>query len=107
MEKICSNLSKELRKRLGKRSLSLRKEDKIKIMRGKNKGKETKVMSVDRKTGRVILEKITHKKADGTESAIPFNASNLQIIEIEEKDERRIKKALKKEAKTEEKKKVS
>jgi len=86
---VCSNLSKALRKSLGKRSLPLRKGDTVKVMRGKFFGKEAKVIGADKDSGRVLLENITKKKADGTEKNIGIHASNLQVIEIEEKDEKR------------------
>ena len=109
--KICANLSKELRKTLKKRSLAIRKDDTVKITRGKLKGKEAKIIRVDRESQRAYLENITRKKADGTETNQPINVSNLQIIEIESKDEKRIKgrKITKKETekvKVEEKKEV-
>ena len=87
---VCSNLSKALRKSLGKRSLPLRKGDSVKVMRGKFFGKEAKVIGVEKGSGRALLENITKKKADGTEKNIGIHASNLQIIEIEGKDEKRI-----------------
>jgi len=87
-----AHLSPELRKEMkGKRSLMIKKGDKVKIMRGKNKKKEGKIVNVDHKKAKVFIEKITRKKADGTEKLIPIKASNLLIIELEQKDEKRIK----------------
>ncbi|MCX8158567.1 MAG: 50S ribosomal protein L24 [Candidatus Diapherotrites archaeon] len=93
--KVCCNLSKELRKSLKRRSLPLRKGDKVRIMRGTYAGKDAKVIRIERKKNKVYLENITRKKSDGTEVNIPIDASNLQIIEVELKDERRFKKTKK------------
>jgi ribosomal protein uL24 len=90
--KLCANLSSNLRKSFGTRSLPLRKDDKVAIMRGKNKGTEAKVIRVDRKRGKAYLENVTRKKADNTEKNFPVDVSNLMIKEIETKDERRVKK---------------
>lgn len=99
-----AHLSPELRKEMkGKRSLMIKKGDKVKIMRGKNKKKEGKIVKVDHKKAKVFIEKITRKKADGTEKLIPIKASNLLIIELEQKDEKRIKTGKKQETKTEKK----
>ena len=52
------NLSKELRKKYGKRSLAVRKEDIVKIKRGKFKGKQGKILSVKLKTQKITIEGI-------------------------------------------------
>ncbi|MEW6295414.1 MAG: 50S ribosomal protein L24 [Candidatus Diapherotrites archaeon] len=86
-----AHLSKELRKELKKRALQVRAGDKAKIMKGKFKKKEGKITKVNHKKGLVFIEKITRKKSDGTETFIPLKASNLMLIELERKDERRTK----------------
>lgn len=87
-----SNLSKELRKKYGKRSLRLRVGDKVKVLRGSHKGEEQKVGKVNIKREKVYLEKIEVAKKDGSKALIPFNASNLQIITIETDDKKRMQK---------------
>jgi large subunit ribosomal protein L24 len=93
---VSANLSKELRKRYGRRSISLRKGDVVKIMRGKFKGKTAKVERVDLKKLKVYLEGISVEKQSGLKRPIPLDPSNLQIIELNLSDKERIKK-LKKE----------
>ncbi len=103
---ISATLSKPLRKSLGKRSLSLRKGDQVRVMRGKHKGTEAKVASVNYMKMQVFLEKLMIKKADGTEKALPLHASNLMITDIDKSDARRAGKGIKaekKEASTEKK----
>ncbi len=85
------HLSKELRKKLKgkKRSLSLRKGDRVKIMRGSHKGKEGKVASVSVVGRKVYLEGITVKNARGNEKSIPFQPSNLLLMALESTKKRK------------------
>jgi large subunit ribosomal protein L24 len=92
------NLSKELRKKHGKRNLPLRKGDNVKIMRGKFKKKTGKIIEIKMKTGKIYIEGIQVKKQDGSKVNVPLRASNLQIIELILEDKRRMKRtSLKKE----------
>ncbi|MFH1224783.1 MAG: 50S ribosomal protein L24 [Candidatus Diapherotrites archaeon] len=86
-----ANLSKELRKSLGRRSLTLRKGDKVKVMRGKNRGFGGKITKFDSQKKRVFIEKLARKKADGTERLVPINASKVMIVEIDRSDDKRVK----------------
>ena len=86
-----ANLSKELRKKYNIRSLLLRKGDKVKVMRGKFKGKISKVSKVDLKKLVVYLEDVKRKKVDGREVQIPIQPSNLQIVSAEFDDKKRVK----------------
>jgi large subunit ribosomal protein L24 len=86
------NLSKDLRKRHGKRSLVVRKGDKIKILRGKNKGKSGKVVRIKTKKTKIYIENIHKTKMDGSKVEVPLRPSNLQIIDLYGEDNRRLKK---------------
>ncbi|MCF7910605.1 50S ribosomal protein L24 [Candidatus Pacearchaeota archaeon] len=86
------NLSKELRKKHEKRNIVLRKNDKVKIMRGKFKGKTGKVLEIDTKRTRAYVEGIQIKKLDGSKANVPIKTSNLQIIELDLEDKKRLKK---------------
>ena len=86
---ISANLSKELRKKYGKRSLPVRKGDTIKIMRGKFKNKQGKVTSVNPSTFGIEVEGIQRKKQDGSKVNVKLQPSNLQIIELDLTDSRR------------------
>ena len=81
---LASNLSKDLRKKLGIRNLEVRKGDSVKIMRGEFKKKTGKIASVDMKKTRVAIEGIQRKKRDGTKVNVYFHPSNLQIQDIKE-----------------------
>lgn len=86
------NLSKELREKHDTRNVVVRKDDKVKIMRGKFKGKEGKVTSVKIKLEKVYIEGIQVKKQDGSMASVPLRASNLQIIELNLNDKKRLSK---------------
>ena len=104
---LASNVSQALRASVGSRALSLRKGDKVKVMRGSNKGFEGKVSHISYDKLQVFIEKLGVKKGDGSERPIPLHASNLMITSIDKNDARRIgkeKKTTKKDKKTEEKK---
>jgi len=85
------NLSKELRKKHGKRNIPVRKGDTIKIMRGKFKKKQGKIIEVYIKRRKVAVEGILAKKQDGSKVNILLRPSILQIIELNMDDKKRIK----------------
>ena len=87
-----SNLSEELRKKYGKRSLRVKIGDKVKIMRGSFRKKEGKVEEVDVKNLKVYVSKIETQKRDGSKSRVPMDPSNLQITELNMDDKNRKKK---------------
>jgi len=101
---VSVNLSKDLREKHGKRNIPLKKGDKVKIMRGKFKKKTGKVLEVKLKTGKIYIEGMQVKKQEGSKVNVPLKASNLQIIELNLEDKKRIKKLG---GKGEEKKKIS
>jgi len=99
------NLSKELRKSQGKRSIVVRKNDKVKILRGKYKKKTGKVVRVFTKLGKVEVEGIQVKKLEGSKVNVKLQPSNLQIIELNLEDKRRLKKPIDKKQEPKEDKK--
>ena len=98
---LAANVSKPLRKNIGKRSLALRKGDRVKVMRGSHKGFEGKVSRTNYEKQQVFLEKLARKKNDGTEQPIPMQASNLMIVDIDKSDARRLGKEKEKKTKKE------
>lgn len=88
---LSANLSKELRKKHGKRNFVLRKGDAVRVMRGKFKGKKGKVLEVRIKKKIVEIEGIQANKQDGSKVNVPINPSNLQITELHLEDKKRNK----------------
>jgi large subunit ribosomal protein L24 len=107
---LSTNLSKELRKKFKIRNIEVRKGDTVKIMRGKFKKKTGKIIEVDTKKSKVKIEGIQVKKQDGSKANVRMWPSNLQIIELNTDDKKRMKRTNKteksesKEKKQEEKK---
>ena len=83
------NLSKELRKKHGKRNFPLKKGDSVKIFRGKFKGKHGKITGINVKKQRVEIEGIQIKKQDGSRVNVWLRPSNLQITELNLDDKKR------------------
>jgi large subunit ribosomal protein L24 len=72
-----------------RRSLTIRKGDQVRIMRGEQKGEEGKVEKVDLKNLTVTIEGVTQAKADESQSARRIHASNIMIIRPDMSDRRR------------------
>lgn len=84
-----SHLSKELRKKHGKRSIGLRKGDKVMIIAGKFRKKEGKVENIDLKSLRVFISGVELPKKDGSKLHVPLHPSNLMILELNMDDKLR------------------
>ena len=86
-----AHLSKELREKHGKRSIGLKKGDKVRVARGQFKKKEGKVERIDLKRERVYISGIEISKKDGTKAAFLIHPSNLIITELNLDDKMRQK----------------
>ena len=87
---LSAHLSKDLRKKHNKRSMPIRKGDEVLVMRGSFKKKKVKVISVDTKRTRVVLEGIQRAKKDGTKVNVFFHPSALQINSLNLDDKKRL-----------------
>jgi large subunit ribosomal protein L24 len=101
---LSANLSKELRKKYNKRNVPLRKDDEVLVMRGKFSKKKGKILLVNLKISKVKIVGLTRKKVDGTDVNVSFDPSNLQIINLNLEDIKRLKDIKREEKKIEEKK---
>ena len=86
-----SHLSKELRKKYKKRSIALKKGDKVKIIHGNFKKQEGKVERIELGKTRAFVSGIEYTKKDGTKKMMPINPSNLMITELNMDDKLRQK----------------
>src|SRR3990167_455426 len=86
---LSAHLSKDLRKKYGKRSLPLKKGDEVLVMRGSFAKKKAKISSIQAKRTRVILEGIQRSKKDGTKVNVFFHPSSLQIQNLNLEDKKR------------------
>ena len=98
---LSAHLSDDLREKYGKRTARVCKGDSVIVVRGNEDIRtiEGKVVNVYTKTGRVAIEGITIKQADGTEAERPIHASNLVITKLNTEDAWRMDSLSKKEAK--------
>ena len=99
---LSTHLSPELRKKYTLRNITIRKGDKVKIMRGQYKKKTGKVMRVLTISQKIYIEGIEVTKKDGSKAQVPLHPSNLMITELDLTDKYRKEKLEKK--KTKEKK---
>jgi len=86
---VSAHLSPELRKKYGKRNLSLRKGDKVKILKGNFRKKEGKIERIDRKRNKIYVTGIETTKKDGSKVMKPVDPSNLMILELNLDDKKR------------------
>lgn len=88
---LSAHLSKELRKQWNRRSLSLRKGDEVKVMKGKFKGTKGKISKINFKKLKVYIENVKRRKVSGEEVHVPVHPSNLLILNPVMKDSKRKK----------------
>ncbi|KAG4305228.1 hypothetical protein PORY_001398 [Pneumocystis oryctolagi] len=79
---MTSPLSKELRKKHGVKSLPVRINDEVYVVRGSYKGREGKVTQVYRKKYVIYIERVTRDKANGATVPIGINASKVVITKL-------------------------
>lgn len=85
---MSSTLSKDLRKKWGIRSLPIRKDDEVVVVRGARKGSKGKVIQVFRKKWAIHIDKLTKNKANGAPYQIPIHPSNVAITKVKEAKDR-------------------
>ena len=83
------HLSPDLRKKYSFRNIQLRKEDKVKILRGQFKKKEGKVDRIDLKREKVFIVGMERVKKEGAKLLVAFHPSNLMITELNLDDKKR------------------
>jgi len=79
---LSAPLDKELRDKYNARSLPVRKDDIVKIVRGNFKDREGKVVTVYRKKWCIYIEKIQKEKTNGASVPIPIHPSNVVITTL-------------------------
>jgi large subunit ribosomal protein L24 len=77
---LAAHLSKELRSQMKKRSLPVRKGDEVRVMRGKFRGTQGKIMNIDLKRTKIYINNVKRKKTSGEEIHVPINPSKLLLI---------------------------
>ncbi|KAI1151767.1 ribosomal protein L24 [Nemania diffusa] len=75
-------LSKELREKYNVRSIPVRKDDEVQIVRGSNKGREGKIISVYRLKYQIHIERVTREKTSGQSVPLGIHPSNVVITKL-------------------------
>ncbi|CED85448.1 ribosomal protein l24 [Phaffia rhodozyma] len=79
---MSTTLSKELREKYNARAIPIRKNDEVKVTRGKYKGREGKIVQVYRAKFVVHIERLNIEKSSGATVPIGIHPSNLQITSL-------------------------
>mmetsp|Transcript_51869 Transcript_51869/g.110227 ORF Transcript_51869/g.110227 Transcript_51869/m.110227 type:complete len:132 (+) Transcript_51869:87-482(+) len=82
-QKIMSaTLSKELRSKYNVRSIPIRRDDEVMVMRGQFKERDGKVTQVYRKKWRIHIERVTRDKVNGQTVPVGIHPSKVVITKI-------------------------
>ncbi|KAK6464784.1 60S ribosomal protein L26 [Scheffersomyces coipomensis] len=79
---LSAPLSKELRAQYNIKSLPIRKEDQVTVVRGSKKGSEGKISSVYRLKFAVQVEKLQKEKSNGASVPINLHPSKVVITKL-------------------------
>ena len=85
---MSATLSKDLRKKYGVRSMPIRKDDEVTVLKGNYKGNKGKVTQVYRKKWAINVEKLSKTKANGAPVQIPIKPSQVAIIKLKANKDR-------------------
>jgi len=86
-----AHLSSELRGSHNSRTMPVKKGDTIRVLRGDYKGFEGKILRVNRKGYRIIVDGINREKADGTSIPVAIHPSKVEVIRLDLDDKWRDK----------------
>ncbi|RDL37325.1 putative 60S ribosomal protein L26-2 [Venustampulla echinocandica] len=75
-------LSKELREKYNVRSIPIRKDDEVLVVRGSNKGREGKITSVYRLKYVVHIERVVKEKSSGQSVPLGVHPSKVVITKL-------------------------
>lgn len=95
---LAVHLSKELIQKHGMRNMTVKKGDKVKVLRGSQKGKSGKITRIDTKNSKLFIEGVELTKVDGSKTQLAINPSNTIILEASMDDKKR-KKSVERKAK--------
>merc|ERR1711934_60659 len=89
---MSSPLSKDLKQKYGVRSIPIRKDDEVQVVRGHYKGQQVgKVVSVYRKKFCIYIERIQREKANGASVYVGIHPSKVCVVKLKmDKDRKKI-----------------
>merc|ERR1712178_36446 len=88
---MSAHLNKELHQEYHVKSMPIRKDDEVIVVRGINRGREGKVIQVYRKKYVIHIERVTREKSNGSTVNVGIPPSNVMITKLKlDKDRRAI-----------------
>lgn len=85
-----AKVSEELSKKYNIKRITVRKGDKVKVMRGKFRGVIGTVEKVDLKNYRIYIDNVFLTKKDGSKVKYPIHPSKVMIVDLNLSDKRRV-----------------
>ncbi len=83
------HLTPVLRTKYGTRQIQVRKNDKVRVLRGQFKKKEGKVERINLKRQSLYVTGMEIIKKDGSKILVPLNPSNVMVIDLDLGDKKR------------------
>ncbi len=90
--KIRATIAHEQREKYGIRSVRIRRDDRVRVLRGEYKGVEGKITKIYTESGRINIEGVTREKISGGSIPIKIHASNVMVTSLNLDDQWRRKK---------------
>merc|ERR1712182_75421 len=88
---MSAHLNKELIQKYHVKSMPIRKDDEVIVVRGSNAGREGKVIQCYRKKYVIHIERVTREKSSGSTVNVGIHPSNVMITKLKlDKDRRAI-----------------
>merc|ERR1712093_155703 len=88
---MSAHLNKELSHKHHVKSMPIRKDDGVIVVRGSHRGREGKVIQVYRKKYVIHIERVTREKSNGSTVNVGIHPSNVSITKLKlDKDRRAI-----------------
>merc|ERR1711939_1110644 len=88
---MSAHLNKELSHKHHVKSMPIRKDDEVIVVRGSHRGREGKVIQVYRKKYVIPIERVTREKSNGSTVNVGIHPSNVMITKLKlDKDRRAI-----------------
>merc|ERR1712227_283367 len=88
---MSAHLNKEQSQKYHVKSMPIRKDDEVIVVRGSNKGREGKVIQVYRKKYVIHIERVTREKSNGSTVNVGIHPSNVMITKLKLDKDRKAK----------------
>merc|ERR1712080_507815 len=88
---MSAHLNKDLSSKYHVKSMPIRKDDEVIVVRGSHRGRDGKVIQVYRKKYVIHIERVTREKSNGSTVNVGIHPSNVSITKLKlDKDRRAI-----------------